>query len=759
MHFPESVLRQPSFLFKLFAFIFALAVSLPSSAADLVNGGVISAAIGVAGEQDEHTFDVATGESVVIRVVDTGGTAFTPLFRVYRPDGTSASFNYDATTASITLNNATVAGTYTVVVMDYAGTNTGNYNIYYAKAPGANEGGALINGGVISDSLAVGDLDSYTFEVATSESVVIRVAETGGNTSFTPLFYVYRPDGTYASFNYDATTASITLNNATVAGTYTVVVMDYAGTNAGNYNIYYAKAPGANEGGALINGGVISDSLAVGDLDSYTFAMAVGQSAQIQVVDTSNDAFTPLFYVYRPDGTYASFNYGATTASITLSNVTVAGTYTVVVMDYVGTNTGNYNIYLNRDGDAIDDDNDGVPNEMDNCPAIVNPAQEDFNNDGTGDFCGDADSDGVVDINDACQLIAPSGGDDNGDGCTDPDADGDSVSDFVDNCPNVANADQADFNNDAAGDVCSDTDGDNVIDANDSCPTEAVIGADVNGDGCIDPIANSDGDGVPDEQDNCPTVANADQADFNNDGVGDACGDADNDSVIDANDSCPTETATTDTNGDGCTDPVPDTDGDGVFDVLDNCPVNANTAQADFNDDGIGDVCGDADSDGVIDANDSCPVETATTDANGDGCTDPAPDADGDGLADALDNCPAVANPTQADFNNDGVGDACGDADNDGVSDTNDHCPIEAATTDANGDGCTDEVAACPNPPAGDYDSDCDIDRNDINVLMQLRNQRVARGSPYDLDSDGIVTTNDARKLTLMCTRTRCATE
>jgi len=47
----------------------------------------------------------------------------------------------------------------------------------------------------------------------------------------------------------------------------------------------------------------------------------------------------------------------------------------------------------------------------------------------------------------------------------------------------------------------------------------------------------------------------------------------------------------------------------------------------------------------------------------------------------------------------------------------------------------------------------------DVDVLMQMRNQSVAPGSPYDFDGNGIVTTNDARKLTLMCTRTRCATE
>ncbi|MFN3198302.1 MAG: fibrinogen-like YCDxxxxGGGW domain-containing protein [Bradymonadia bacterium] len=78
-----------------------------------------------------------------------------------------------------------------------------------------------------------------------------------------------------------------------------------------------------------------------------------------------------------------------------------------------------------------------------------------------------------------------------------PDADGDGVNDDVDNCPNAANADQADGDADGVGDVC------------DACPADATNDA--------------DGDSVCQDVDNCPTVANADQADDNGDGYGDAC--------------------------------------------------------------------------------------------------------------------------------------------------------------------------------------------------------------------------------------------
>lgn len=80
------------------------------------------------------------------------------------------------------------------------------------------------------------------------------------------------------------------------------------------------------------------------------------------------------------------------------------------------------------------------------------------------------------------------------------DGDGDGICTKVDNCPLVANANQADSDGDGIGDAC-DT-------PSDPC---ALLGGD------------TDKDGVCDKTDNCPLVANPNQSDTDGDGIGDAC--------------------------------------------------------------------------------------------------------------------------------------------------------------------------------------------------------------------------------------------
>ena len=173
----------------------------------------------------------------------------------------------------------------------------------------------------------------------------------------------------------------------------------------------------------------------------------------------------------------------------------------------------------------------------------------------------------------------------------DNDTDDDGIDDDDDNCIIVPNADQANADGDADGDVC------------DACPNDAGT----------DP----DADGVCTSADNCPATQNADQADADGDGLGNAC------------DACPND-ASNDADGDGTCEDVDNcpglsndqgnADGDAAGDACDLCPNDASNDE-----DGDG-VCGDVDVCAGTELTESVPTERLGTNrfalVDGDGTFD-----------------------------------------------------------------------------------------------------------------------------------------
>ena len=361
--------RLNAFLQLTFFFCLLLLTS-PGLAIDLPNGGVVAGEISVIGEIDEFTFTADAGDTVFIRVADTETTqfinsAFAPRIELVNPNGVLIVGSGGALVGAIQ-QFLVVSGEYTVRVRDEspgANNETGTYNLYFANAPGANDDGLLPNGGVVSDVVELGDIDSYTFDASAGETVYIRIADTE-TTGFFPRIVLVDPSGAVLNTNSGALVGAIT-RALVVTGTYTVIVTDGSpgdDDQTGSYDLYFAKAPGANDDGVLPNGGVVSDAIDLGDIDSYTFDASAGETVYIRVADTETtefipSGFTPGIVLLDPSGAVLSSNSGALVGTISRSLV-VGGTYTVIVIDSSpgdDDRSGSYDLYFAKAPGANDD--------------------------------------------------------------------------------------------------------------------------------------------------------------------------------------------------------------------------------------------------------------------------------------------------------------------------------------------------------------------------------------------------------------------
>lgn len=336
-----SAISPPAILRYLFATVLMCA-SMHATAVSLINGGKISGTIAATGQMDTYTFTANPGESIVLTMTNKiGPNAMAPDLTLFAPSGAQVKrVNTAATTADIRATVGATGGTYTVRAM---GSGTGNYDIYLAIAPRANAFGALPNGGAVFQTLALGELQTFTFNASAGQSIVLTMADLAEG-ALTPDLTLYDPSGAQIVQVNTAATTSVIRATANTTGTYSVLAMHRGGGTSGNYALYFVKAPGANTYGALTNGGSISRTLALGELDSYTFTANPGEHIVLTMVDVAQGALTPDLTLFGPAGNEINrVQTSATTAEIRYTTA-VDGIYTVLATERSGATRGTYRL-------------------------------------------------------------------------------------------------------------------------------------------------------------------------------------------------------------------------------------------------------------------------------------------------------------------------------------------------------------------------------------------------------------------------------
>src|SRR5204863_7029240 len=122
------------------------------------------------GEFDTGTFRATRGDYIALSVgTETQTTAhFAPWIRLVSPTGVRLGNSSTQTGASNVAVNASVSGTYTVIIGSYFGgfyDGTGSYLLTLAQGPGAvvvstgDEGGPMTNGTTNAGSIYQGDFE------------------------------------------------------------------------------------------------------------------------------------------------------------------------------------------------------------------------------------------------------------------------------------------------------------------------------------------------------------------------------------------------------------------------------------------------------------------------------------------------------------------------------------------------------------------------------------------------------------------------
>ncbi|MEM9662202.1 MAG: GC-type dockerin domain-anchored protein [Planctomycetota bacterium] len=350
---------------------YRLTAIVPDSTVDIGNeslpsGTTLTRVVGL-GDIDTFTINAQAGDDVRLAIAEAGGSSnFSPAVNIYAPNGDRVTGTWDTFGFDLTAASVPVTGTYTIVVQDNSGSQSGDYTLTTLVPDGVVDVNdvALPSGTTITREVGLGDIDTFTINAQAGDDIRLAIAEAGGSSNFSPAVNIYAPNGDRVTGTWDTFGFDLTAANVPVTGTYTIVVQDNSGSQSGDYTLTALVPDDVVDTNdvALASGMTVTDTVNLGDIDTFTIAANAGDDIRLAIAEAGgSSSFSPAVNIYAPNGDRVTGTWDTFGFDLTAANVPVSGTYTIVVQDNSGTQSGDYAMTVVVPDNQIDAGNVPLP--------------------------------------------------------------------------------------------------------------------------------------------------------------------------------------------------------------------------------------------------------------------------------------------------------------------------------------------------------------------------------------------------------------
>ena len=298
-------------LARILVVLFTFFCLLESAAAiTITSGQTLTGIIGL-GQSNTVTMNLSSNTTYFLSMAMTSGN-LSPAYIIYDPSGNVFTNKGGGSNFARNYQRVTQTGTYTVVVFDYYGYQTGNYNLQLSIIPGMVDSGGLISGQTVSGTIGLGQFHAYAMNLNANDNYILAMTNTSG--TLAPSMIIYDPSGNVFTNKGNGANTTRDLETVPLGGIYTAVVFDYYGYQTGNYTL-------------SLSGNITTYSLLQILRQPESLTLSSGATAQFMVAAIG---IAPLKYQWFKNLIPIS---GATNATLTLTNIQItdAGSYFVSV--------------------------------------------------------------------------------------------------------------------------------------------------------------------------------------------------------------------------------------------------------------------------------------------------------------------------------------------------------------------------------------------------------------------------------------------